>query len=60
MLFPRRGLFAVLPAGLLAAVSTLGRAFGETTTDLAVTCDAAVAPGSDRGRIGLQAAHRLR
>jgi molybdate transport system substrate-binding protein len=48
MAFPRRGLFAAVRAGLLMAVSPVGRALGETatetTTDLAVTCDAAASP----------------
>jgi len=44
MNFSRRGLLAVAPAALAATVLTSGVAFGATTTDLAVTCDAAAAP----------------
>jgi molybdate transport system substrate-binding protein len=44
MPFSRRRLFAVTPAALAATVLTSGATFGATTTDLAVTCDAAAAP----------------
>jgi Bacterial extracellular solute-binding protein len=44
MAFPRRRLLAVAPPGLAAAFSMSDRAFAQTTTDLAVTCDAAAAP----------------
>jgi molybdate transport system substrate-binding protein len=44
MNFSRRMLVAVTPAALTASVLTPGAAFGATTTDLAVTCDAAAAP----------------
>ena len=44
MYFSRRRLVAVAPAALTATVLTSGAAVGATTTDLAVTCDAAAAP----------------
>jgi molybdate transport system substrate-binding protein len=44
MPFSRRRLFAVTPAALAATVLTPGARVGATTTDLAVTCDAAAAP----------------
>lgn len=40
----RRGLLVGAPAGVLAAAVRSGSALGQTTTDLAVTCDAAAAP----------------
>lgn len=44
MIFSRRRLFAVAPAALAGVASTARVAFAATTTDLAVTCDAAAAP----------------
>ena len=44
MNFSRRRLFAVAPAAVTATILTSGAAIGATTTDLAVTCDAAAAP----------------
>jgi len=43
MVFSRRGLLAVAPAALLATASA-SKAIAATTTDLAVSCDAAAAP----------------
>jgi hypothetical protein len=44
MLFSRRRLIAVAPASLASTAGIPGVSFGATTTDLAVTCDAAAAP----------------
>lgn len=44
MSFSRRRLFAVTPAALIATVMISDTALAATTTDLAVTCDAAAAP----------------
>jgi molybdate transport system substrate-binding protein len=44
MRFSRRRILAVAPLGLLAAVSVSKRTRAQTTTDLAVTCDAPAAP----------------
>ncbi len=44
MNFSRRGLFAVAPAIVVAAVATPEAGVAATTTDLAVSCDSAAAP----------------
>jgi molybdate transport system substrate-binding protein len=44
MSFSRRKLISITPAAVVTAVLTSGAVFGATTSDLAVTCDAAVAP----------------
>src|SRR5947209_7794211 len=44
MPFSRRRLFSIAPIGACSIVSMTGKAFAQTTSDLAVTCDAAAAP----------------
>jgi len=44
MAFSRRRLLAVAPVGVAVSGSIVGTAFAQTTTDLALTCDAAAAP----------------
>lgn len=55
MSFSRRRLIAVTPAAVVTAVLTAGAVFGATTSDLAVTCDAAVAPAVSAAGAAYQA-----